>query len=95
MTALADDGKIAGAGRVVASSRMVCIRYPDGMAEFSSAAETPAVGDMIKRGGEEWPVVHVDADGYGNPVVTLGRLDGEADDDGSASTRTSDAGSSA
>jgi hypothetical protein len=90
MTALADDGKTSGAGRVVASSRMVCIRYPDGMAEFSSAAETPAVGDMVMRGGEKWPVVHVDADGFGNPVVTLGRLDGETDDDGSPSTRKSD-----
>jgi hypothetical protein len=90
MTALPDEGRTAETLRVVSSSPVICVRYPNGYVEYSSAAETPAVGDMVKRGGEEWPVVHLDADGYGNPVVTLGRLDGEADDDGSASTRKSD-----
>jgi hypothetical protein len=92
MTALADDGKTDETDRVV-SSRLVCIRYPNGISELSSAAETPAVGDMVRRGGDAWPVVHVDVDGSGNPVVTLGRLDREADDHGSASTRTGDAAS--
>jgi hypothetical protein len=93
MTALPDEERPAGTLRVVSSSPLICVRYPDGHVEYSSAAQTPAVGDVVQRGGEKWPVVHVDADGFGNPVVTLGGLDGEADDDGAASTRESDAAS--
>jgi hypothetical protein len=93
MTALPDEGRTAETLRVVASSPMICVHYPNGEVEYSSAAETPAVGDMVMRGGEKWPVVHVHVDGYGNPVVTLGRLDREADADGSASTRRGDAAS--
>jgi hypothetical protein len=90
MTALPDEGESAETLRVVPSSPLICVRYPNGYVEYSSAAETPVVGDVVARGGEKWPVVQLDVDGYGNPVVNLGRLDGEADDDGSASTRNSD-----
>jgi hypothetical protein len=87
MTALPDEGTTAATVRVVASSPVICVRYPNGKVEYSSAAETPAVGDMVTRNGETWPVIHLDVDRDGNPVVTLGRLDGEADGDGSAGTR--------
>jgi hypothetical protein len=89
MTALPDEGRTVETLRAVSSSPVICVRYPNGDVEFSSAAETPAVGDMVIRAGERWSVVGVDMDGYG-PVVTLGRLDADAADDGSAGTRSDD-----
>lgn len=91
MTALPDEGRAAETLRAVASSPLICVRYPDGEVEYSSAAATPALGDLVERGGEKWPVVNVDVDGYGNPIVTLGRLHKDADGDGAANAGRDDA----
>ena len=90
MTALPDEGRPAERLRALASSPLICVRYPDGEVEYTST-ETPVLGDMVMRGGDKWPVVNVDVDGYGNPVVTLGRLDKDADGDGAAGAGRDDA----
>jgi hypothetical protein len=52
-------------------SRLLTVRFPGGTIEFTSAAQTPSVGDKLRRGGDEWLVIAVESDENGNAVVTL------------------------
>lgn len=75
MTAL--PGDVSTEGTAVPASRVICVRYPNGDSEWSSAAEIPEVGDTLRRGGQAWQVVSVEKDAFGNPVLILGWLDGQ------------------
>jgi hypothetical protein len=58
------------------ASQMVSIRFPTGESEFRITAETPQVGDTLKRGDDEWLVSDIGADENGRAIVILGPLDG-------------------
>jgi hypothetical protein len=53
------------------------VRFPSGVSELTYSAVTPAVGDKLRRGRDEWQVVAVEDGGNELTVVTLGPLDGE------------------
>jgi hypothetical protein len=53
------------------ASQMVIVRFPSGETEFQMTAEAPKVGDMVRRGGNEWQVEEVGADENDRVVVTL------------------------
>ena len=46
--------------------------------EFRLSERKPAIGDVMKRNGDEWIVVDVREDAQGNTVVTLRPTDGKA-----------------
>lgn len=62
------------------SQLLLTVRFPEGLTEFTLAAQTPNVGDTLKRGSDEWKVIAVEIDDGGeNVVVALAPIDGDAD----------------
>lgn len=53
------------------SSSLVTIRYPEGDSEFRMSEQAPAVGDVLKRNGDNWIVEEVMQNKDGTTLVTL------------------------
>ena len=56
---------------VIAHSQLETLRYSNGLREHRAGSDALDVGDILKRGGEEWEVLAVSADDLGIGV-TLG-----------------------
>lgn len=65
-------------------SQMVIVKYATGESEFRMLAEPPRVGDMLRRGDDEWHVIDVRRDENDVLLVSLGPLEGLATDLGAS-----------
>jgi len=54
------------------------MRFPQGETEFRLLEAAPLVGDILKRGNDEWRVSSVATDTYGQTAVTLEPGSGKA-----------------
>ncbi len=52
-------------------SALLTVRYPSGATEFRMSEDAPAVGDILKRNGDNWIVEEVTDADDGTSVVTL------------------------
>jgi hypothetical protein len=52
-------------------SAPLTVRYPSGATEFRMSDEAPAIGDTLKRNGDNWIVEDVTDADDGTSVVTL------------------------
>jgi hypothetical protein len=56
----------------MSSETAVQLQFPFGCSEISQAREEPKVGETLKHGNHEWPVIAVQTDANGNTIVTIG-----------------------
>ena len=52
-------------------SDLLTVRFPSGATEFRMSDDAPAVGDILKRNGDNWIVEEVSDSDDGTSVVTL------------------------
>jgi len=52
-------------------SELLTVRFPSGATEFRMSDDAPAVGDILKRNGDNWIVEEVGKTDDGSTVVTL------------------------
>ena len=53
----------------MSSQTAVQVRFPSGFSETTYAAETPEVGDVLRRGNDMWEVVAVEDVEHGTVVI--------------------------
>ena len=56
----------------MSSETAIQLQFPFGSSEISRPREEPKVGETLKHGNHEWPVIAVQTDANGNTIVTLG-----------------------
>lgn len=56
----------------MSSETAIQLQFPFGSSEISQAREEPKVGETLKHGNHEWPVIAVQTDANGNTIVTIG-----------------------
>ena len=56
----------------MSSETAVQLQSPFGSCEVSQARDEPKVGETLKHGNHEWPVIAVQTDASGNTIVTIG-----------------------
>ena len=62
-------------------SALLTVRFPSGAIEFRMSDAAPAVGDILKRNGDNWIVEEVSDADDGTSVVTLRPQPKPLDDD--------------
>jgi hypothetical protein len=56
----------------MSSETAIQLQFPFGSSEISRAREEPKIGETLKHGNHEWPVIAVQTDANGHTVVTIG-----------------------